>query len=306
MLAHALRAMRPMCGRRAFSLAPIAAGVETPELWEIAFAARLRAAFSKGTLLDAAEFPAELHAAGARAPADVLRAADRIQALTIAEMHMQRIGYKIGATNAKAQASLGLTSSFVGPCFQEATYDSPAAVVATGRHVRGVECEFGFEMRNALLPRGPNGTPYTDFDVAKAVRKMVPCIEVVGSRFASSAPGVPPLPPLALLSDLGGAHAVVKGNHHHKNWADVPLDATHVKLLVNGEERASGRGADVLGHPIRALTWLVNYLSARNIALHKDAFVITGTCTGITPVRAGDKIEAVFGDGFGSVEVKLE
>jgi 2-keto-4-pentenoate hydratase len=152
------------------------------------------------------------------------------------------------------------------------------------------------------LQRGPNGTPYTELDVAVAIRKMVPCIEVVGTRFSPAASAA--LPPIALLSDFGGAHAVIKGNRHFKNWADVALDQTAVTMRVNGEVRASGRGADVLGHPVRALTWLVNYLSARNIALHKDAFVITGTCTGLTPVKAGDKVTAEF-DGMGEVEVQL-
>jgi 2-keto-4-pentenoate hydratase len=109
-----------------------------------------RNAFSKGNLLTAADFPSEL--ASVTSADDMIRTADRLQQLTISDLHMQRIGWKIGATNAKAQQGLGLNSCFVGPCFAETTFDSPANVVATGRHVRGIESEFGFEMKHALMP----------------------------------------------------------------------------------------------------------------------------------------------------------
>lgn len=35
------------------------------------------------------------------------------------------------------------------------------------------------------------------------------------------------------------------------------------------QQKATGVGSDVLGHPIRALTWAVNFLSQRGIALPK-------------------------------------
>jgi 2-keto-4-pentenoate hydratase len=154
--------------------------------------------------------------------------------------------------------------------------------------------------------RGPHGAPYTELDVAKAIRKMIPVIEVVGTRFAPiPAPGKP-LPPIALLSDLGGAHAVIKSNHQHKHWQDFALDQVSVQVTVNGQLRAQGTGADVLGHPIKALTWLINYLGARNIIVPKESFIITGTCTGLTPVQPGDKVVVEFSDNIGNIEVQME
>ena len=35
---------------------------------------------------------------------------------------------------------------------------------------------------------------------------------------------------------------------------------------VNGESAATGSGANVLGHPVRSLTWLANHLADAGIA----------------------------------------
>lgn len=134
--------------RRAFALEPVSQHVLNAADWELAYAAQLRTAFFEGKLLEADAFPAELR----NTSGPLLAAADRIQHLALTGMRMQRVGYKIGATNVAAQTGLTLTTPFLGPVLAESLFDSPASVTATGRHVRGVEAEFGFEMKNTLMP----------------------------------------------------------------------------------------------------------------------------------------------------------
>ena len=68
-----------------------------------------------------------------------------------------------------------------------------------------------------------------------------------------------------------------------------------VMAYRNGMLTAEGNGANVLGDPRIALTWLANELSAFEDGLLAGEVVTTGTC--ITPMRIapGDQIRIDFG-----------
>jgi 2-keto-4-pentenoate hydratase len=56
-----------------------------------------------------------------------------------------------------------------------------------------------------------------------------------------------------------------------------------------------GKGANVLGDPRAALTWLVNELSALQVTLAAGQVVTTGTCLAPLPIEPGDRFVADFG-----------
>ena len=64
---------------------------------------------------------------------------------------------------------------------------------------------------------------------------------------------------------------------------------------VAGKTEREGRGANVLGDPGLALTWLVNELSRLGLALRAGQVVTTGTCLVPLPVSEGDEASADFG-----------
>jgi 2-keto-4-pentenoate hydratase len=72
----------------------------------------------------------------------------------------------------------------------------------------------------------------------------------------------------------------------------------------NGEKVASGSGANVLGDPRIALTWLVNELRTYANGIAAGQFVTTGTCVVPVPINRGDRFHADFGD-LGTVHVAL-
>ena len=76
-------------------------------------------------------------------------------------------------------------------------------------------------------------------------------------------------------------------------------------LSIDGEEAASGSGADVLGHPLNTLVWLANDLSRRGIGLQEGQVVTTGTMTGMTPCRPGATAVGDYGP-MGTVQVTFE
>jgi 2-keto-4-pentenoate hydratase len=65
-----------------------------------------------------------------------------------------------------------------------------------------------------------------------------------------------------------------------------------------------GRGANVLGHPLNALEWLVHSLSARGLGLKAGQYVTTGVTTEVYMAERGDRITADFGP-VGSVDLNF-
>jgi 2-keto-4-pentenoate hydratase len=74
------------------------------------------------------------------------------------------------------------------------------------------------------------------------------------------------------------------------------LDVVAVRMLRNGQEVGASTGAAAMGHPLRALDWLVSTLAADGELLRPGDVVITGGLTAAVPVEPGDVVEAVFGD----------
>jgi 2-keto-4-pentenoate hydratase len=86
---------------------------------------------------------------------------------------------------------------------------------------------------------------------------------------------------------------------------DVDLAREGVELLVDGERRATGTGAAVLGHPADAVAWLADALSARGDALRAGDVVTTGSITEPVPVASGETVVARF-SSLGTVVAHAE
>ena len=66
-------------------------------------------------------------------------------------------------------------------------------------------------------------------------------------------------------------------------------------LEFKGEFKGEGRGKNALGHPLTALTWLVNKLSSQRLSLDAGQIVTTGVVTPFELAAPGDRIVADFG-----------
>jgi 2-keto-4-pentenoate hydratase len=75
-------------------------------------------------------------------------------------------------------------------------------------------------------------------------------------------------------------------------------------LLRNGRPAAQGLGANVLGDPRAALTWLANDLHRFGEQLRSGEIVTTGTCAKPLPLEPDVEIEADFGV-LGSVRARI-
>ncbi len=153
--------------------------------------------------------------------------------------------------------------------------------------MRVIEAEFGFRMAHDLPP---TSAPRTKEQVAAAVEGVLPGIEIVDSRFDSwTTVGAP-----SLIADNACNAAWVHGPVV-TDWQRIDLAAHPVQLLVNGKLLREGTGAAVLGHPLNALVWLANSLSARGLGLRAGQYVTTGVTSEVYMAERGDSITADFG-----------
>ena len=76
-------------------------------------------------------------------------------------------------------------------------------------------------------------------------------------------------------------------------------------MRINGREVGTGRGGDILGHPLNALAWLANGLAGRGRTLAAGEFVLLGSVVETKWVAAGDLVEIEI-EGLGRASCAFE
>lgn len=206
-------------------------------------------------------------------------------------------GFKVGSTSAEAQRALGTDEPGAGVMLAPYVYQSPAAVRVSPAHTPFVEGEFAFRLGRDLPSRT---TRYTIEEVSDAVAAVAGAIEVVGSRFSGGLSGKGRL---LVTTDCGANIAFVAGAWHE--WQSLDLRAHAVTMTINGTTRGTGTGGRALGDPMNVLLWLANHQSTQGRGLKAGEIVSTGTCTGLDPVKPGDRACAAFGS-LGFVDIVFE
>jgi len=207
------------------------------------------------------------------------------------------VGWKIAATSAAGQKHIGVDGPLAGPLLANRVLADGATVPLDGNIMMVAEAEFAFKFA-ASLPRRTN--PYTQQEVLGAVASLHPAIEVPDSRFNDFAKvGAP-----QLIADAACADWFVLGAPATADWRARDLVSHAVAAYRNGEEVATGSGANVLGDPRVALTWLVNELRTYADGIAAGQFVTTGTCVIPVPIQRGDTVRVHFGD-LGTAHVTL-
>jgi 2-keto-4-pentenoate hydratase len=158
------------------------------------------------------------------------------------------------------------------------------------------EAEFAFRMGRDLAPRT---TPYLVDEVLASVESLHPAIEVPDSRFDDfTIVGAP-----QLIADNACAHLFVLGEAADDRWRALDL-VEHAVRATAGSLTREGKGANVLGDPRVALTWLANELSGLGIVLRAGQVVTTGTCVTPLPIEPGVSVDVDFGT-LGSVSARI-
>jgi len=198
------------------------------------------------------------------------------------------VGFKVGATSKAAQNALGFAQPFIGPLLNRFSRKSGDQVPVAACHKPLLEAEVVVGLAQDLPPRS---SAYTTDEVERAVGWISPGIEVCATRFDMELAGNG----LLLIADSGINMDFVLGDPVSE-WGDVDLSEHPATLSVNGEKVAEGHsGMSVFGHPFGVVGWLATHPSLSTRGLKAGDIVTTGTCTGMTPAKAGDEAQADFG-----------
>jgi 2-keto-4-pentenoate hydratase len=213
--------------------------------------------------------------------------AEAFQAAAVRALGGEPCGYKIGATSIEVQQLLNCQEPIHAPILRGdvlasgATFRIPAGLL-------GVECEFGFLMGRDFS----TSDEMSDMTALRsAVAECFVALELVGRRV----PAYVPLNEATSIADFSLDVAVVRGAPI-PDWESQHLTAIPVRAVLDGAMVASGTGAMVLGHPLKALLWLTGALHKRGNRLRNGEIVLTGTCTGITKVAPGQIFAGRFSD----------
>lgn len=204
----------------------------------------------------------------------------------------QVLGWKIAATSANGQAHINVGGPLAGRLLSGQVLESGAHVPSAGNRMRVAEPEFAFAMAQDLPPQA---APYNQEQVMAAVASLHPALEVPDSRLEPfTAAGE-----AQLLADNACARHLVLGAAAPDVWRDLDLSTYPVHARVQHGNQLkytrNGTGANVLGDPRIALTWLANQLSGLGITLQKGHVVTTGTCMVPLELQPGDSASADYG-----------
>lgn len=213
----------------------------------------------------------------------------------LARLSGQRVaGWKIAATSTAGQRHIGVDGPLAGRLFLERQLHEGAVVPLTGNVMRVAEAEFAFRMAKALPGRH---TPYSISEVLDAVDSLHPAIEIPDSRYSDFANAGGP----QLVADTACACWFMVGEAAPSFWRSRDLAEHRVAASRNGRPAGEGAGANVLGDPRSALSWIAHELIAYGESLRPGDVIITGTCITPISVSIGDRVRMDFGD-LGAIE----
>ena len=195
-------------------------------------------------------------------------------------------GHKIGCTTPVMQAFLGIDHPCSGEVFDSTVFSEFVELPLSRFHRIGVECEIAARL-GADLPVAD--APFTRDSAGHAVSALMCAIELVDDRYED----YKSLPAPVLIADDFFNAGVVLGAEQ-SNWRDLDLKEVRGVLSIDGREHASGRGEDILGDPLEALSWLANHRAGLGDPLRTGTFIMLGSV-----------VQTVFFDAPATVNVDL-
>jgi 2-keto-4-pentenoate hydratase len=197
-------------------------------------------------------------------------------------------GWKIAATSVAGQKHINVDGPLAGRIYASKLVDPGSAVGLDANIMKVGEAEFAFTFASDLPPRGRD---YTRDEVVAAVDHLRLSFEVPDSRFADFTK----VGANQLIADTACASWLALGGNVTFDWRSLDLAAHEVTAWRNGSEAGHGRGSNVLGDPLLALTWLVNEVATYCGGVKAGQFVTTGTCVPPVAVMPGDDVTMDFG-----------
>lgn len=199
-------------------------------------------------------------------------------------------GWKIGAPSATDEP-------FFAPMPYIWIAEEGATLHGERYRLRGVEAEIAFQVGKDLPP---SHETYSREEVAAVMSACVPAIELLESAYVDPRE----VPRFTMFADLQMHGGFVAGKPV-ENWQSIDWAKESVDLIIDGKIEISRTASNPGGTDLlRLLTYLANEGAKRTGGLRKGQWITTGSWTGATWVKAGQKVKVRFSHA-GSVTINF-
>lgn len=194
------------------------------------------------------------------------------------------VGRKIGLTSRAMQQASKMTEPDYGVILDDRLFRDGARISADLFIKPRLEVELAFVMADDL-----SGAGCQLHDVLRATEFVVPALEIIDYRTEV------PRAIVDTIADNAAYAAIVMGGRPIRPF-DINLRWVGATLSQNGVIEETGLSAGVMGHPAAGIAWLVNKLAPLNEGLKKGDIVLAGSFTRPVDIKAGDVIQADYGE----------
>ena len=202
-------------------------------------------------------------------------------------------GYKIAITTKVMQELCGIDEPCYGAIFAREVHHRRARLRARAYCRIAIETEIAVRLGEDLPEGGDRDR------VAGAVESCMPAIELIEDLCYD----YKQLDAPALVAGNCWNAGIVLGDPV-AGWRSLDLAAATARLTINSREIGRGVGADVMGHPLNALSWLANKKAKHGTPLRRGMVVMTGSIVATKFPAAGDQCVVEI-DGLGTAELAL-
>ncbi|MEK4947280.1 2-keto-4-pentenoate hydratase [Carnobacterium sp. FSL W8-0810] len=172
-------------------------------------------------------------------------------------------GYKISMTSPETQALFGASEPLYGQLTNKRVRDRLSLSKDTANAL--IELELIFIIKEEL-------TAEDSLEDILQKTKVAPGLEIPDSRFLD---WFPKMPKEQVCADGAVGGYVSYGEAKDATYED--LDNIQGKLVYNGQILAQDSSKTVMGHPVKAMEWLLKKLGEHGLSLQPGMFVSSGT-----------------------------
>jgi 2-keto-4-pentenoate hydratase len=219
---------------------------------------------------------------------ETLEQAYAVQDEAIAVWHKPILGWKVGRIQPPLSQKFGI-DRLAGPIFSVERNDGPDMEVFADGFAAG-EAEFLLRLGRAPK-RGQR--QFSLEQAAELIDAVHVGIEIASSPLAT----INRLGALAVISDFGNNNGLVVGPEVPE-WRSSGFEDWTVETRIDGHEAGRGRASSLPDGPIGAARFLFELMAERGIELLPGQWISSGAVGGVHEAKAGQIVEAIFGDGL--------
>ncbi|MBD7938671.1 MULTISPECIES: 2-keto-4-pentenoate hydratase [Cytobacillus] len=194
------------------------------------------------------------------------------------------IGPKMGITSKAKMKQMNVDNPIYGFVFDRMVIEEDEQISMADYIHPKIEPEIGFILKKDLY-----GDDITVEEVLNATKYVFPAVEVIDSRYENFNFTLPDV-----IADNTSAAGAIFG-YKMSDPNSLALDVLGASIKINGEVKAFGTGAAVLGHPAESIARLAQMLFKKGKAVKANEPILTGGMTEAIMLHAGDLVEVDFG-----------